>query len=52
MDGAFSDYLGRKLEEYVKTLPVPVYVLRTEKRSGLIRARLQGAEKVTGQVII
>lgn len=45
-----ADYLGRKLEDYVKTLPVPVYVLRTNKRSGLIRARLLGAEKVTGQV--
>lgn len=45
------DHLGRKLEDYVKKLPVPVYVLRTEKRSGLIRARLLGAKHVTGQVI-
>ncbi|CAH1135999.1 unnamed protein product [Ceutorhynchus assimilis] len=50
-DASERDYLGKKLEEYVKDLPVPVYVLRTEKRSGLIRARLLGAEKVTGQVI-
>ncbi|XP_066153567.1 polypeptide N-acetylgalactosaminyltransferase 5 isoform X2 [Euwallacea fornicatus] len=50
-DASQRDYLGKKLENYVKTLPVPVYVLRTEKRSGLIRARLLGAEKVTGQVI-
>ncbi|XP_076272874.1 polypeptide N-acetylgalactosaminyltransferase 5 isoform X3 [Rhynchophorus ferrugineus] len=50
-DASERDYLGRKLEEYVKTLPIPVYVLRTEKRSGLIRARLLGAKKVTGQVI-
>ncbi|KAJ8965124.1 hypothetical protein NQ314_004349 [Rhamnusium bicolor] len=42
---------GKKLENYVKTLPVPVFVLRTEKRSGLIRARLLGAKHVTGQVI-
>lgn len=32
-------------------LPVRTFVLRTEKRSGLIRARLLGAEHVTGEVI-
>ncbi|CAH0563541.1 unnamed protein product [Brassicogethes aeneus] len=50
-DASERDHLGRKLEEYVKTLPVRVFVLRTEKRSGLIRARLLGAKHVTGQVI-
>lgn len=30
---------------------MPVRVLRTGKRSGLIRARLIGAEQVKGQVI-
>ena len=45
------DYLGKKLEDYVATLPTPVKVLRTGKRSGLIRARLIGAEKATGEVI-
>jgi polypeptide N-acetylgalactosaminyltransferase len=30
---------------------VPVHVLRTHKRSGLIRARLIGAKQVKGQVI-
>ncbi|XP_065157687.1 polypeptide N-acetylgalactosaminyltransferase 5-like isoform X1 [Atheta coriaria] len=50
-DASERDHLGRKLEEYCKTLPVPVFVLRTEKRSGLIRARLLGAKHVTGQVI-
>lgn len=46
-----TDHLGRQLENYVKTLPVPVHVFRTEQRSGLIRARLLGAKHVTGQVI-
>lgn len=46
-----SDFLGKKLEDYVATLPVETKVLRTEKRSGLIRARLLGAKHVTGQVI-
>lgn len=45
------EHLQRKLETHVKRLPVPVKVLRTEKRSGLIRARLLGAKHVTGQVI-
>ncbi|KAG0713843.1 Polypeptide N-acetylgalactosaminyltransferase 5 [Chionoecetes opilio] len=45
------DYLGLELEQYVKTLPVSVKVLRTVERSGLIRARLLGAKEVTGQVI-
>lgn len=46
-DASERDYLGRKLENYVKTLPVKTFVLRTEKRSGLIRARLLGAKHVT-----
>ncbi|XP_042211763.1 polypeptide N-acetylgalactosaminyltransferase 5-like [Homarus americanus] len=50
-DASERDYLGKKLEEHVKTLPVPVRVLRTGERSGLIRARLLGAKEVTGQVI-
>ncbi|KAJ8923346.1 hypothetical protein NQ315_001904 [Exocentrus adspersus] len=50
-DASERDHLGKKLEKYVKTLPVPVYVFRTGKRSGLIRARLLGAKHVTGQVI-
>ena len=48
---SIADYLGKKLEDYVATLPVSVRVLRTVKRSGLIRARLLGAKEVKGQVI-
>ncbi|KDR19630.1 polypeptide N-acetylgalactosaminyltransferase 5 isoform X1 [Zootermopsis nevadensis] len=50
-DASEREHLGKQLEDYVSTLPVPVYVLRTEKRSGLIRARLLGAKHVKGQVI-
>jgi len=50
-DASEREHLGKQLENYVATLPVPVYVLRTEKRSGLIRARLLGAKHVKGQVI-
>lgn len=50
-DKSEQDHLQQDLEDYVKTLPVPTYVYRTEKRSGLIRARLLGAKHVKGQVI-
>lgn len=46
-----TDYLGKELEDYCSSLSVPVKVLRTGKRSGLIRARLIGAEQSKGQVI-
>ena len=38
-DASEQDHLGSKLEDYVSKLPVTVKVLRTGKRSGLIRAR-------------
>ncbi|XP_046465255.1 polypeptide N-acetylgalactosaminyltransferase 5 isoform X2 [Neodiprion pinetum] len=50
-DASEREHLKQDLEDYVKTLPVPTYVYRTEKRSGLIRARLLGAKHVKGQVI-
>ncbi|KAG8191949.1 hypothetical protein JTE90_007744 [Oedothorax gibbosus] len=50
-DASEKDYLGLPLEEYISKLPVPVKVLRTGKRSGLIRARLIGAAEARGQVI-
>ncbi|XP_013772731.1 polypeptide N-acetylgalactosaminyltransferase 13-like [Limulus polyphemus] len=50
-DESEREYLGKKLEEYVSKLEVPVKVLRTGRRSGLIRARLQGASETKGQVI-
>ena len=36
------DFLGKQLDDYVATLPVPTYVERMGTRSGLIRARLRG----------
>ncbi|CAG2181760.1 unnamed protein product, partial [Oppiella nova] len=44
-------FLGKSLEDYVSKLPVRVIVLRTGKRSGLIRARLIGAKEAKGQVL-
>ena len=37
-----AEHLGRKLDEYVAKLPIPVHVERSERRTGLIRARLRG----------
>lgn len=50
-DASERDFLGQKLDDYVKTLPVPVHVERMGKRSGLIRARLRGASRAKGKVI-
>lgn len=50
-DASEHDHLGQDLEDYVRKLPLPVKVLRTGTRSGLIRARLLGAKHVKGSVI-
>ena len=46
-----AEHLGRKLDEYVSKLPVSVHVVRSEKRTGLIRARLRGRISF-GQAIV
>lgn len=50
-DASERDFLGQPLVDYVKSLPVPVYVERMGNRSGLIRARLRGAGLAKGKVI-
>lgn len=49
----FSDILNLKaeLENYIKGLP-KVTVIRTDKREGLIRGRLVGANAASGEVIV
>ena len=44
--------MGAELEDYVARLPVPVTVLRTGERVGLIRARLKGAQAARGDVLL
>ena len=39
---SFPEHLGKQLDDYVAKLPVKTYVLRSETRTGLIRARLKG----------
>uniref|UniRef100_A0A673CWB8 Polypeptide N-acetylgalactosaminyltransferase n=1 Tax=Sphaeramia orbicularis TaxID=375764 RepID=A0A673CWB8_9TELE len=50
-DASERDFLKKKLENYARTLEVPVRILRMEQRSGLIRARLRGAAATKGRVI-
>ena len=50
-DASDREHLGKQLDDYVSTLEKPVHVLRTGKRSGLIRARLIGAAKASAPVI-
>ncbi|EGD73692.1 glycosyl transferase [Salpingoeca rosetta] len=47
-DGSDLPWLGQPLEEYVQLLP-KVRIVRNEKRSGLVKARLRGVEESTAQ---
>ena len=48
-DASEQEHLGSELEDYVKNLPLPVSVLRTGVRSGLIRARWEQWERIFKQ---
>lgn len=45
------DYLHEPLDEFVKTLPVPVKIIRNEERMGLMRSRLRGANAASGDTL-
>jgi len=48
----FLDQLHQEIEKFVfKNFPSKVQLVKTPKREGLIRARIFGAKKATGQVI-
>ena len=55
-DASEREYLGAKLENYVKaeveTPSMRVKVLRLEKRSGLVAARMAGARLAKGEVLV
>lgn len=44
-------YLGDPLDEFAKTLPCKVVVLRNEERMGLMRSRLRGAKIAKGDTM-
>lgn len=46
-DKSSFDYLGKDLEEYVKTLPVTVKILRMDARHGIVKSRMHGADHST-----
>jgi polypeptide N-acetylgalactosaminyltransferase len=45
------EYLHGPLDEFVKTLPVRVIIIRNKERLGLMRSRLRGAEAATAQTM-
>lgn len=51
-DASNRTFLGAPLEAAVRALPVRAQLLRTPERSGLIKARLLGAERATGRVLV
>ncbi|KAJ2950359.1 hypothetical protein O0L34_g8600 [Tuta absoluta] len=51
-DASTKDFLKQTLEDYLAANMPKVKVVRVKKRSGLITARLAGAKKATGDVLI
>lgn len=45
------EFLKNPLDEYVEKLSIPVKVLRSRERIGLIKARLLGANDAKGEVL-
>ena len=52
-DASDRDYLGKKLDDHMANLPFGFKgrVLRMEKRSGLIKARLKGAAEAKAPIL-
>ncbi|KAI8510621.1 polypeptide [Branchiostoma belcheri] len=50
-DFSSKEHCGAPLEEYMATFP-KVYIVRTKRREGLIRARLRGVEVARGNVLV
>lgn len=45
------DYLHGPLDKFIAKLPVPVKIIRSKERLGLIRARLRGAKAASGDTL-
>lgn len=50
-DASERTFLQQPLEEHVSALPVPVKILRSKERHGLVKARLMGAKEAEGDVL-
>lgn len=46
-----TEFLGKQLDEYLVTLPIPTKVLRLSKRKGIVAARMLGAKNATAEVL-
>lgn len=51
-DFSDQDHLRNRLEDYLSKLSVPVHLYRMPSRTGLIRSRLHGAARATGETIL
>ncbi|XP_063701289.1 polypeptide N-acetylgalactosaminyltransferase 3 [Culicoides brevitarsis] len=51
-DGSDRNYLKEELDTYVASLPAKVRLLRMGERKGLVPARLLGAQKSNGEVLL
>lgn len=47
-----KDFLKESLDDYVGKLPVKTVILRQATREGLVAARLLGAKRANGEVIL
>jgi polypeptide N-acetylgalactosaminyltransferase len=50
-DYSTREFLKKELENALMKMPVPVKLIRSEGRVGLIRARLMGASEAEGDVL-
>ncbi|XP_060521578.1 polypeptide N-acetylgalactosaminyltransferase 1-like [Cylas formicarius] len=50
-DASEREYLRKPLEDYLPKIPVRTKLLRSQRRIGLIKARLKGAAHAHGQVL-
>lgn len=50
-DASEREFLKKPLEDYVENLPVKIQLLRLKERTGLVKARLYGAERSKGKVL-
>lgn len=50
-DFSTREFLKKELEDALMKLPVPIKLIRSDERVGLIRARLMGADEANGEVL-
>ncbi|KAI6181462.1 Adenosylhomocysteinase [Aphelenchoides besseyi] len=51
-DASNNTFLKKPLDLYASYFPIPLYVVHLNERSGLVRARLEGAKRSTGKVLV